>query len=293
MINVSTSCYYKSESVLYVLEKYISDNIYNIELGSSHQFEPRIEKSIKRINDNYECNWTVHAYFPPLKDSFFVNIASQKKIILSKSIRFIKNMINFSKSINAKVCSFHSGFRWDPINSLKYTNQEIYSYSESYYTFLESLTEICQHAEEKNINIALEPNVVSKKNLINGTNKLLLMCKPTELSNLFDDLKEKGFTNLNLLLDLGHLKVTANTLNFSFSEFINDFSSKVIQLHIHDNNGNFDQHKQLTSDSKLIIDSIRKIQKVNNNTLINTLESTHLNMDDIKNQIMFLKSIKS
>jgi len=51
-----------------------------------------------------------------------------------------------------------------------------------------------------------------------------------------------GRENVRLLLDLGHLNVSATTLGLSPIEEVNRFVKFVGQVHIHDNDGKTDLH---------------------------------------------------
>jgi sugar phosphate isomerase/epimerase len=99
---------------------------------------------------------------------------------------------------------------------------------------------ITDYAEKKDIKVAIENNVLSKYNLVNGRNKLLLMCEAWEFEKL---LQEINSDNLGVLLDLGHLKVTANLLKFNANNFIENLKNKIFLVHIHENDGELDEHK--------------------------------------------------
>jgi sugar phosphate isomerase/epimerase len=286
MIFVSTSSLNDHKSVIHVLKEYKKGGIQNIELGSSHKYEEGIKEFVKKFQKENDVNYTVHAYFPPAKESFFVNLASQDEQILSRSKNFVRDMIELSSEVNAVLCGFHAGFRFDPIHGVKYGDTPILDYHVAYDIFLQSLISICKFADEKKVKICFEPNVVSKNNLINNQNKLLLMAEIGEINNLFHDLETRGVTNLFLLLDLGHLKVTANNLNFDFTTFIDTFKERVLEIHIHDNQGVFDQHFKLEENSEVL--EVLKNYKFKSLEAL-TLESHKLTIEQINEQCDLLQ----
>jgi sugar phosphate isomerase/epimerase len=52
-----------------------------------------------------------------------------------------------------------------------------------------------------------------------------------------------------VLLDLGHLNVTATTLHFGHYEFIDAVAPAVAAFHLHDNDGSADQHLPVAGES--------------------------------------------
>lgn len=235
-IYVSTSCLINKYGFLQVLDIYNELGIRNVELGVFIDHNANVVKLLKQYNFNY----IVHHYFPPLKNSFIINLASQNKQILKKSIDQIFRSINFCNDYNIKIFSFHAGFRVDPDMNLKFDLNNIIEYQTSFNTFKESVLKIADYAEKKDVKVAIENNVLSKYNLVDGRNKLLLMCEAWEFKKLFQEIKSE---NLGILLDLGHLKVTSNILKFNANNFIENLKNKIFLVHIHENDGEVDEHE--------------------------------------------------
>lgn len=235
-IYVSTSCLISKCNFLKVLDIYNELGIRNVELGVFTDHNRSVVKLLKQYNFNY----IVHHYFPPAKEPFIINLASQNKQILQKSIDQIIKSIDFCNDFNIKIFSFHAGFRVDPDMNLKFDLSNITEYQTSFNTFKESVLKISDYAERKDVKLAIENNVLSKYNLVDGRNKLLLMCEAWEFEKLFQEIKSE---NLGILLDLGHLKVTSNLLKFNANNFIKNFKNKIYLVHIHENDGEVDEHK--------------------------------------------------
>lgn len=235
-IYVSTSCLISKYNFLQVLDIYNISGIQNVELGVLINHNENVLKLLKKYNFNY----IAHHYFTPAKEPFIINLASQNKQILQKSIDQINKSIDFCNDFNIKIFSFHAGFRVDPDINLKFDLNNITEYQTSFNTFKESVLKIANYARGKNIKVAIENNVLSKYNLVEGRNKLLLMCEAWEFEKLFQEIKSE---NLGILLDLGHLKVSSNLLKFNASDFIENIKNKIFLVHIHENDGEVDKHK--------------------------------------------------
>jgi len=231
----STSCLSNQYNFLQILSIYKKYGIKNVELGICLDYGLNIQNLIRKYNFNY----IVHHLFPPPKEQFIVNLASENIKILRKSISQIKKSIDFCSRFNIDFFSFHGGFRGDPNINLKFNLNKITNYEKSYEIFKSSILQILDYAEKRDINLAIENNVLAENNLIDGKNKVLLFCELWEFEKFFREIKSR---NLGILLDLGHLKVTSNSLNFDANKFISKLKNKIFGIHIHENNGRVDQH---------------------------------------------------
>jgi sugar phosphate isomerase/epimerase len=237
-IYVSTSCLSSKYNYSQILDAYSNLGIKNVELGVCKDPTLDVAKLIKK----HDFNYIVHHYFPPPKEPFIVNLASPDKQILRKSIDQMKNSIDFCVDFNINFFSFHAGFRVDPNINLKFNFNKIPEYETSFDTFKESVEKIVDYAERRSVKVAIENNVLSEYNLVDGRNKLLLMCELWEFERLFKEIPSK---NLGVLLDIGHLKVTSNLLKFDANEFIYKLKDKIFAVHVHENNGRVDEHRCL------------------------------------------------
>ena len=92
--------------------KYLKKNdIFSIEL-SGGKYSKNLIKQITSYRK--KLNLRVHNYFPPPKIPFVINLASDNKKILNKSISHIKKSILLVKKLGGDTYSFHAGFRLDP-----------------------------------------------------------------------------------------------------------------------------------------------------------------------------------
>ena len=240
---VSTVCLKDCKDVRRVLEFYGKFGIKNVELGSLHAHMENPVQEIRKYKQKYKMNFIVHQYFPAPEKPFVVNLASQDKAILKRSIEQTKDSITFCKKSGIKLFSLHAGFRSDPDTKFRFNKRApVAPYEKAFQTFVESMEEINSFAEAKGIKLAIENNVLAGHNLINGENRLLLMCRYPEYERFFRLIDSE---NIGLLLDLGHLNVTAYWLGFDKYEFIERLKDRVFLLHIHENDGKTDRHARI------------------------------------------------
>ena len=137
-----------------------------------------------------------------------------------------------------------------------------------------SLQEIESIALKNNIKIAIE-NLFPKDNNINYS----IMCSDKDIFDYLDSIKDKN--DFGLLLDLGHLAISANYLNFNIDDFITElldkYSNKIFELHLSGNDGYSDQHKKLAMNSPQIKIAKKIITKVD---IPVTLECRNISEDE-------------
>lgn len=244
-IYVSTSCLTGKYSLEEKLGVYDSLGIKNVELGICN--DPSLDA--KNIINKYNFNYLIHHYFPAPKESIVINLASQNRQIYRKSLAQMLRSIDFCAANRIPLFSFHAGFRGDPsigeIN-FKFDQGRISDYGVCFETFKEALARITDHAKKRKVGISMENNVISENQLIDGENKICLMCELQEFKSLFSDTR---YANLGMLLDLGHLRVASNLLNFDPYRFISSLKNKVSLIHINDNNGRIDDHQPINQES--------------------------------------------
>jgi sugar phosphate isomerase/epimerase len=233
-------------SLIDLLTAFETSGVENVELG----WTPPVGKlSIPRDLLKFSKRWLVHNYFPRPQHSFVLNLASQNLDLLKQSRDFCKAAICITKELGAPFYSVHSGFLGDFQQEnlgAKLVANHHWDYERCYSTFLSSLKILIKEADNVGLSILVEPNVVARNNLVGGKNKLLMIAEASEIIRMYKDLSEKNF---GILLDLGHLKVTAKTLGFDINDFINSIAPIVGALHVHDNDSEFDQHLPIEDNS--------------------------------------------
>ena len=89
-------------------------------------------------------------------------------------------------------------------------------------------------------------NVASAFNLREGRNDLLLGVTGDDLEEL---MQVVNMPNVRLLLDVAHLRVSANSLGFDAIAAVKQIAPWIIACHLSDNDGQTDSNQVLTSQS--------------------------------------------
>ena len=230
----------KLKSAIDILNK---NDLYNIEIGSNHQYEENYNYVLKK-----KCNYLVHNYFPVPKKSFVINIASLDNKIRSRSINQIKKSILFCKKSKAKLYTFHPGFLSDPEGegngNKKSRNYDFKwkakllkkNYLVSWSYMIKSIKEVIEFAKKKNINIAIET-----EGSVNASDHLLMQ-KPIEYKKFM-----KIFSNkeIGINLNIGHLNLASKKFKFDKFKFIKLISNYIVAFECSHNYGRDDNHLPL------------------------------------------------
>ena len=191
-----------------------------IVLDEPHAFLPlsknrifKIKNSILEKNlevSNLNANTVFGRSKNSSKDGFEPSLSNTNQKFRKWRIAYTKQVIDFAECLNSKSISITSG-----LNNLE--NSDL-----SLKLFHDSLIEIGEYAEKKNISIAIEyePNL-----LIDNSNKAW-------------NLISSGFKNIGLNLDTCHAEVNKENL----SDIITKFGKKILHTHISDCKNNIHYH---------------------------------------------------
>jgi sugar phosphate isomerase/epimerase len=175
----------------------------------THELDKKRVATLKEAAKSYSLEYSVHA---PFAD---INIASPSKIMLSASMKRLKQSMAYANQLDAKVWVFHPGAKtgigqFYPGLDWKQNNQ--------------SIQELYKAAEEYGINIALE-NLPAKY--------YFFMSKPEEFARFYRE------TNLpvGIVMDLGHANLEGQV-----EPFFKLLTDKIVHIHASDNDGSDDQH---------------------------------------------------
>jgi len=183
-----------------------------------------------------------HNFFYPQNEELVINLSDPNPVKCRASLDYTIAMVDYCAKNNIAAYSIHSGFACSfsikdfgqPISSLPSTPLQ-----EAYDVFIHNLRLLIDYATEKKINLLFENNVLTRENLTEGYNRHLLCVTAEDILYVLARLERE---NIRVLLDLGHLNVSATTLDFSPVKEVSKFAKFVGQVHIHDNDGKTDQH---------------------------------------------------
>ena len=279
MIYFSTSSFKKLST--YKSAKHLSKyGIKNIEMSGGTYEKFNKEKFLKLSSGN---NLIIHNYFPQPKKPFVFNLASKERNIIEKSMRLAKKAIKLSSSLSNKIYSFHAGFLFDPkINELGKTIKKIKlnNLYDGIEIFLENIKKLSKYADKYDVELLIENNVITKSNLTNFNTNPFLMTNIDSCYFIMNNTPK----NVNLLLDIGHLKVSSQTENFSKRVFFKKLNKWIKGYHISDNDGYIDSNHKINKKNSML-NYIKKNQK------LYVVEVNEINCKTIKNQLNIIKDV--
>jgi len=226
-----------------VAERYLQKGIKNIELSGGVYSLTLVQDLLKIKN---KVNFRIHNYFPPPKNPFVLNLASTDQEISNLSLNHVYNSIELCSQLGSKYYSFHAGFLCDlNISELgkKISKRKLISRDKGIDIFLKNLELIAKKAKEWDVNIMVENNVLSKNNLNQFGHNPLLMCDHEESKLIM----ENSPYNINLLVDVAHLKVSSSSLQFNPEHMFKSCHKFIRGYHLSDNNGLSDTNESFTS----------------------------------------------
>lgn len=243
-VYVSTGGYRDSKAEE-ISKSLMEEGIDSIELSGT-MYHPEIISNLALLKK--KINFQIHNYFPPPKIPFVLNLASEDSEVSKMTIEHMEHAIECCQKLNSKFYSFHAGFLCDiKVNELstKVEKKILQNREKSIDLFLERVLRISNKAKESGIKIMIENNVLSKKNQIEFKGNPFLMTDAEECIKIIESTPE----NVKLLLDVAHLKVSSNSLNFDPIEFIKKCDHITGGYHLSDNNGISDSNDPITENS--------------------------------------------
>jgi sugar phosphate isomerase/epimerase len=240
MIYISTGGY-RSKSAYETSLDFIEHGISYIEL-SGGLYDGETLKNIKTLTS---ATFQIHNYFPPPKKPFVLNLASLDEEIARISIDHVKKAIRLSTQIGQSVYSLHAGFLLDPtINELgrNVPQRPLFDRNKSLLRFVDRVNRIDTYAQSLGVKILLENNVLSANNYRSFKSNPFLMATADECIEVM----KQTSNNVNLLVDVAHLKVTANSLKFSPVEFLHSCDNWIRAYHLSDNDGTEDNNRAIS-----------------------------------------------
>jgi len=234
MIYVSTSCLPGTEWIFDRLRRLHDFGLTAVELGQHIVVK---EGDLVRLC-TMQGSFLIHNYFPSPPKPFVLNLASGDPVILQRSLELASKAINLAACLRAPIYSVHAGFVTDPaIGPDGFEFPAPGSPEEASLAlrrFLASLESLLKQAERLHVQLLVENNVCTR----NLQGKLLLQTAE-EFLDLFRAIRSPS---LGVLLDTGHLNITAQTLDFDPVWFTDQLAPYIRAFHVHYNDGTTDSH---------------------------------------------------
>jgi sugar phosphate isomerase/epimerase len=246
MIYFSTGLYPKMSGAQ-AAEMFARYGTKSIEL-SGGKFEKNSLKKLKSMKKTYELDFQIHNYFPVPEKPFVFNLASQDRGIQEQSFNHAKTAIEACNFLGLEYYSFHAGFLFDPyprelgaaIRKKPLTNR-----MQGLGIFLENVQLLSELSRKHGVTLLIENNVISRKNYDSFEANPFLMTGSKECIEVM----ETTPSNVKLLVDVGHVKVSARTMDNDPVSFLRETSAWANAYHLSENNGLEDENQPPTEDS--------------------------------------------
>ncbi|MCW4019852.1 MAG: sugar phosphate isomerase/epimerase [Candidatus Bathyarchaeota archaeon] len=196
----------------HLLKQLETVDVVNIELLDEglHALNRRRVRAIRKLAEEKGLQLSVHA---PFAD---INIASTTAVVRRAVLNRLKKSIMLSRQLGSSLWVFHPGLR----SGMSHLFPEL-----SWQLNLQSVRELLVAAEQCGIEITIE----------NGLATLpFLLTTAEDFVRFYEDL---GETEMGLTLDVGHANI-----NDQIYGFLKIFPSRIVNVHLHDNHGGFDEH---------------------------------------------------
>ncbi len=286
---ISTSCITGKNSYEEAFDFILNANIYNIEISGNHIYSNN-DELVKLIN-NYKkkrTNFIFHNYFPVPKKELVMNLLSKNNEISEDSFEIINNALYIAEKTNTELYTFHPGYLRDAIINSKNEfqffgtklniNESIDLYKKKFSNFFQDSIFL-----KKNDSI-----ILGIENLFpnsDGSNDSF-MCSFEEIKKIFEIPSIKKL-NIGILIDLGHLQISSNLLNFDKYKFLDNvidfYGDRIYEVHISENDCVSDLHQRITNHSWQL-DVLHMFKKTGhkNRSTVFTIESRNLSTEQIK-----------
>jgi sugar phosphate isomerase/epimerase len=233
-----STCAFRKKNVEAVDELAVTHG-FTMEFSSGFPFEPGLDKKFLSAR----CTRLIHNYFPTPETPFVLNLASLNPVIREKSVEHCRQAIRLARQVGSPFYSVHAGFCVDPdAKDLGKTFQfGTHIPREAHWeAFIGALRMLVQEAEQQGVDLLVENNVTIASNIGPDGIPPLLCTAPEETGRM---LKEISSSRFGMLLDIGHLKVSALSIGFDPEAFIRTVQTKLKAIHHNDNDGLVDNNK--------------------------------------------------
>ena len=238
MIYVSTGGF-RDRTADAVSEELSRAGIQAVEL-SGGMYSGTLLNDLRALAPNIQ--FQIHNYFPPPADPFVLNLGSLDPEVGERSVAHVEQALEWCVALGGDRYSFHAGFLLDPkVDELgkRIPSRSLFDRDKCIEVFVSRVTRLAEIAAKAGISLMIENNVLSAKNAQEFSANPLLMCDPQECLEIMGLLPG----SVKQLIDVAHLKVSANSLNFDPASMFELCGDRIAGFHLSDNNGLEDSNK--------------------------------------------------
>lgn len=264
----------------------------SIEISAPHFFQPYevYEKILSQYKDK-GCNFTIHNYFPTPSEPFVLNIASKDEAQKKKASNLILKALELCTSLGSPFYGVHAGYLSEGIElkdgSFSFSDITSDSYSSALNSASNFVNNIFPRFQKAGVKLLIENLFPSQYE------NHSLFCSIEQIKELVDQIPN----DVGLILDLGHINVSSNLMGFDRSkaidDYMNNFSDRLFEVHISENNGFKDDHFALKENSWQldILKEIYQDKSASQAETIYCLEVRGASMPEIQKNVDLINNI--
>jgi sugar phosphate isomerase/epimerase len=253
----------------------VVQGIESLELGSGL---PYAEHHLALVRQYHQrpMRYLIHNYFPPPQRPFVLNLASTDPETLTRSRDHARRAIDLATELSVPCYSVHAGSAMHaapedlgrPLSHRAHPDVQ-----RAYALFVESLSALAAYGASRGVRLLVENHVVAPFNLVDGRNTFLFASTAEQILALMRDVASP---TLGMLVDVGHVNVTAQSLGFDRDRFIERIAPHVEAFHLSDNDGTVDDNMPFTRE----VWFLKWLREFPQATI--TIESYHLELEQIR-----------
>jgi len=294
MIFVSSTCF--QFDVIENLSIPLSGDLFKVEFsgGGTHHSLNVVCENIRSFLEHSDTNIRVHNYFPPPASSVIMNFASGNDRELLGSFAVTETAIALCAEFDVPYYSIHPGYLAQAGNENKnghfdFKNESFLSYTKAFENLIPNLMNLRAMAAAKGVRLALE-NLFPRHGVIDSLNNTF---------EEFDEILSSLPDDMLILLDLGHLNVSASALSFDRFDYLRRLSEKygerIVEAHISGNDGSDDQHLPVDEGDWQwdAIALLRDLPGISGDGIDFTLEARKIPLERIKSIVSRMKRVST
>lgn len=243
---LSTSCFRKAP-LAEAIRSCAELGVRNVEVSAPHPCQTIDEfAAVFRAFRAEGFRFTIHNYFPPPEESFVLNPGALDAGDREATRRLVDGVLALSEPSGTPVYGIHTGY----VGKAMALSDGMFAFDETASDYAAAVDAAVAFINETAPRFQARGVVFALENLFPATKRRhSLFCSLEEI----DEIMNQVPASVGLLLDLGHLNISATLLGFDRMAFLDRFlaryGDRLVEVHISENNGEKDEHLPLYADS--------------------------------------------
>ena len=216
-----------------------------VEWSGNISFTPYAEV-LSQLKRSRQVN-CIHHYFPSHDPPVLVNLAHPDTC--NASVKHVKRSLRLCNELEVPIYGVHAGYAINPKPSRlgrPQLDSPRIDMGESADLFFHALDQLLPEAERLGVKLLLENNVVAHYNFNPEDGNVYWLSSPETTLPI---LERYAASDLGVLLDVGHLDVSARTLEFDRLEYVELVLDRIREVHLSENDGLEDLNQPLNAQS--------------------------------------------